>query len=81
VTGGTGRDTAGGIFGVAALVLGILACFWVPFALAPLGLMCLIIAVLCSPKYKGLYEVAGVAIVLGVIIGGWVAVVMNNPLY
>ena len=43
--------------------------------------VCLIIAVLCSPKYKGLYEVAGVAIVLGVIIGGWVAVVMNNPLY
>ena len=52
-----------------------------PFAFAPLGLVCLVIAILCSPKYRGLYQVAAVALVIGVIIGGWIAVVTDNPLY
>jgi hypothetical protein len=77
----SGYDLAGGILGVAALVLGILALFWVPFAFAPLGLVCLVIAVMCSSKYKGLYEVALVAVAAGVIIGGWIAAVLENPLY
>src|SRR5207253_9795841 len=50
------HDLAGGIFGVAAVVLGVLAIFFVPFAFAPAGLICLIVAILCSPKYKGLYQ-------------------------
>jgi len=76
-----GHDIAGGIFGVAALALGILAIFFVPFAFAPLGLACLVIALLNSQKYKGLYQVAAVALFLGVVIGGWIAVVTDNPLY
>jgi hypothetical protein len=77
----SGYDLAGGVLGIAALVLGVLAVFWVPFAFAPLGVLCLVIAVICSSKYKGLYEVAAVAIVAGVIIGGWIAVVLENPLF
>jgi hypothetical protein len=76
-----GYDLAGGIFGVAALVLGVLAIFFVPFAFAPLGVICLVTAILCSAKYRGLYQVAAVALATGVIIGGWIAVVMDNPLY
>ena len=76
-----GHDIAGGIFGVAALVFGILAIFFVPFAFAPLGLACLLIAIVSSPKYKGLYQVAAVALFLGVVIGGWIAVVSDNALY
>jgi hypothetical protein len=74
-------DLAGGIFGVAALALGVLSFFYVPFAFAPLGLACLVIAILCSSKYKGLYELAAAALMFGVIIGGWIAVVLDNPLY
>jgi len=74
-------DIAGGIFGVAALVLGILAIFFVPFALAPLGVLCLVVAILCSAKYRGLYQVAVIALLLGVVVGGWIAVVTDNPLY
>ena len=81
MSGGNGSDVAGGIFGVAALVLGVLAIFFIPFALAPLGVVCLVIAVMCSPKYRGLYQFATVALAAGVIIGGWIAVVMDNPLY
>ena len=81
MSGRSGYDLAGGIFGVAALVLGVLAIFFVPFAFAPAGLVCLIIAIACSPKYKGLYQVAAVALAVGVIIGGWIAVVSDNPLY
>ena len=33
MSGGNGSDVAGGIFGVASLVLGVLAFFFVPFAL------------------------------------------------
>ena len=77
----SGLDLAGGIFGVAALVLGVLTFFFVPFAFAPLGLACLTIAIMCSAKYKGLYQVAAVAIGVGVIIGGWIAVILENPLY
>jgi hypothetical protein len=76
-----GYDLAGGIFGVASLVLGVLAIFFVPFAFAPLGVLCLVIAILFSAKYRGLYQVAAVALAAGVIIGGWIAVVMDNPLY
>ena len=79
--GVSGRDIAGGIFGVAALVLGVVAIFFVPFALAPIGLVSLIVAILCSAKYKGLYEIAAIALFAGVVIGGWIAVVMENPLY
>ena len=74
-------DLAGGIFGVAALALGVLSFFFVPFAFGPLGLACLVIAILCSSKYKGLCELAAVAIAFGVVIGAWVAVVLDNPLY
>jgi len=81
MSGSNGSDLAGGIFGVASLVLGVLAIFFVPFAFAPLGLICLMVAILCSPKYHGLYQVAAVALVIGVVIGGWIAVVTDNPLY
>jgi hypothetical protein len=81
MSGGNGSDVAGGIFGVASLVLGVLAVFFVPFALAPLGVVCLVIAILCSAKYRGLYQFAAAALVVGVIVGGWIAVVMDNPLY
>jgi hypothetical protein len=77
----SGYDLAGGVLGIAALVLGVLAVFWVPFAFAPLGVLCLVIAVICSSKYKGLYEVAAITLAAGVIIGGWIAVVLENPLY
>ena len=81
MSGRNGYDLAGGIFGVAALVLGVLAIFFTPFAFAPAGLICLIVAIACSPKYKGLYQVAAVALVAGVIVGGWIAVATDNPLY
>jgi hypothetical protein len=81
MNGRNGYDLVGGIFGVAALVLGVLAIFFVPFAFAPLGLACLVVAILFSSKYKGLYQVAAVALVLGVIVGGWIAVVSDNALY
>jgi hypothetical protein len=77
----TTTDSTGGVFGVLALICGLLAIFWVPFAFAPVGLACLVIAIMCSPKYKGLYEVAAVAIAVGVIVGGTVAVLTDNPIY
>jgi hypothetical protein len=75
------RDVAGGIFGVAALTLGVLQLFWWPMLFAPLGVLCLVIAVLLSPKYRGLYEVAGVVIAVGFVVGGAIAVIRHNPLY
>jgi hypothetical protein len=77
----TAHDSTGGVFGVLALICGLLSFFWVPFAFAPVGLACLVVALMCSPKYKGLYEVAAVAIGLGVIVGGTVAVLADNPIY
>jgi hypothetical protein len=77
----TTTDSTGGVFGVLALICGLLAIFWVPFAFAPVGLACLVIAIMVSPKYKGLYEVAAVAIGVGVIVGGTVAVLADNPIY
>ena len=58
----SGRNTAGGIFGVAALVLGVLGIFFVPFALVPIGVVSLVVAILCSAKYTGLCQVAGTAL-------------------
>jgi hypothetical protein len=77
----SGKDLAGGVFGIASLVLGILQCFWVPFAFAPASLACLVIALMMSPKYKGLYDVAAAVLAVGVVVGGIVAVVGENPLY
>ena len=81
MSGSDGSDLAGGILGVASLVLGVLSIFFVPFAFAPAGLICLMIAILCSPKYQGLYQVAAVALIVGVVVGGSIAVVTDNPLY
>jgi O-antigen/teichoic acid export membrane protein len=53
----------------------------VPFAFAPASLACLVIALMMSPKYKGLYDVAAAVLAVGVVVGGIVAVVGENPLY
>ena len=62
-------------------MLGVLGIFFVPFALVPIGVVSLVVAILCSAKYTGLYQIAGIALVAGLVIGGWIAVVMENPLY
>jgi hypothetical protein len=77
----SGKDLAAGVFGVASLVTAILAFFWVPFAFSPLSAACLVTAIITSPKYKGLYELAAVVLTFAVVIGGTVAVVGDNPLY
>ena len=71
----------GGVFGVASLVTGILAFFWVPFAFTPVSLACLITAIMASPKYKGLYELAAVVLAVAVVVGGAIAVIGDNPIY
>ncbi len=55
--------------------------FYVPFAFGPLALVALVIAIMCSPKYRGLYELTAVVLGVGFIVGGTIAVIMDNPLY
>jgi hypothetical protein len=74
-------ETAAGIFGVAAVVLGIVSFFFVPFASAPVGVVCLVIAIMLSPRYQGLYQLAAVLLIFGVVIGGGIAAAYENPLY
>jgi hypothetical protein len=75
------KDVVAGIFGVLALVAGIVQFFYVPFAFGPLGLVFLVVAILASPKYRGLYELTAVVLTVGFIVGTAIAVVTDNPLY
>jgi hypothetical protein len=75
------RDLVGGIFGVAALAMSILQIIWVPMAFAPLALVCLVIAIMLTPRYTGLFQTAAVVLALGFIVGSTVAVLGDNPLY
>jgi hypothetical protein len=74
-------DVAAGIFGVLALVASVVQFFWVPFAFAPVGLTALVIAIMMSPKYRGLYEFTAVVLAVGFIVGSAVTVIADNPLY
>jgi hypothetical protein len=75
------NDVIAGIFGVIALAAGVVAFFWVPFLCAPLGLLCLLIAIVASPKYNGLYQLTAVLLVVGFVVGAAIAVATENPLY
>ena len=79
--GSSTRDAVAGVFGVLALVFSVIQFFWVPVAFAPLGLVCLAIAISTSPKYKGLYELTAVLLPVGFVVGAAVAVIADNPLY
>jgi hypothetical protein len=81
VSGSSPRDLAGGVFGVAALVFGILPLFWMPFLFAPLAVVCLMVGIILSPRYRGLYQVAAVVIVLCTVVGGAIAVWRSTALY
>ena len=74
-------DVGAGLFGVVALVAGTVQWFYVPLAFGPLSLAALIIAILMSPKYRGLYEVTVAVASVGFVVGISVAVIMDNPLY
>ena len=75
------KDLVAGVLGVASLVTGILTFFWVPFAFAPASAICLVAAIVTSPKYKGLYELAALVLAIAVVVGGSVAAIGENPLY
>jgi hypothetical protein len=75
------KDVAAGIFGVIALVCGIVQFFYLPFLFAPLALVALIVAIMCSPKYRGLYELTAVVITVGFIVGAAIAVKTGHALY
>jgi hypothetical protein len=75
------KDVVAGLLGVVALVAGIVQCFYLPFAFGSLTLVALIIAILISPKYRGLYEVTVAVGSVGFVVGVSVAVIMDNPLY
>ena len=81
MTEGTSRDPVAGFFAILALVAGVLSYIWVPFALAPLALIVLVVAVMLSPKYRGLYQVAVVVIAVGVVVGGAIAVMNDRAIY
>ena len=81
MTEGTSRDPVAGFFAILALAAGVLSYFWVPFAFSPIALLCLVTAVMLSPKYRGLYQVAVVVIAVGVVVGGAVAVITDSPIY
>ena len=66
---------------MVALVAAIVQFFYVPFAFGPLSLVALIIAIMMSPKYRGLYELAVVVASVGFVVGAAYAVIMDNPLY
>ncbi len=75
------NDLIAGIFGVIALAASIVQFFYVPFAFAPAALLALAIAIISSPKYRGLYELTAVVLVVGFVVGASVAVIADNPLY
>jgi hypothetical protein len=75
------KDVVAGICGVLALVFSVIQFFWVPMAFGPLALIFLVIAISTSPKYKGLYELTAVLLVVGFVVGAAVAVIADNPLY
>jgi hypothetical protein len=75
------KDVIAGIFGVLALVASIVQFFYVPMAFGPLGLAFLVIAIMTSSKYRGLYELTAVLLTVGFIVGSAIAVVAENPLY
>jgi len=74
-------DVMAGVFGVIALAASIVQFFYVPFAFAPLALLALVIAIMASPKYRGLYELTAVVLVVGFVVGASVAVIADKPLY
>ena len=75
------HDVMGGVFGVIALAASIVQFFYVPFAFAPVALLALVIAIMASPKYRGLYEITAVVLAVGFVVGASVAVITDNPLY
>jgi hypothetical protein len=77
----TTSDLLGGIMGVAALVMSLLQLVWWPMLFGPLALLCLVVAVMVSPRYSGLYQTAAVVLAVGFVVGASVAVVADNPLY
>ena len=75
------KDVVAGIFGVLALVASIVQFFFIPFGLAPVGLVFLMTAIVASPKYRGLYQLTAILLVVGFVVGGAIAVATDNPLY
>ena len=75
------KDVLAGIFGVIALTASIIQFFYLPFAFAPVALASLVIAIIASPKYKGLYQLTAVLLATGFIVGASIAVLTDNPLY
>ena len=64
-----------------ALVGAIVQFFYLPFAFAPVALACFVIAIIASPKYRGLYQLTAVLLATGFIVGASFAVLTDNPLY
>jgi hypothetical protein len=75
------HEMLAGVFGVIALIGGIVSFFYMPMGIGPLALVALIIAILASPKYRGLYSLAAVLVTCGFIVGSAIAVIADNPLY
>ena len=82
VSGGTAGTSAGGIFGVAALVLGILACLLGAVRARAARRWCASSSRSSAARStRGSTRWPASRSCSASIIGGWIAVVMDNPLY
>jgi hypothetical protein len=70
-----------GILAGLALAAGVVQIFFLPFVFGLAGFLAVVIAIVMSPRYRGLYSAATVVIGVGFVVGTTIAVLADNALY